>query len=74
MEQIQILNRDQLIQLAGLAAGADSQYLLVTQVVPEDITKVMAPLLTPPLMVQRMVNGEWQRHAMTATGLHVETR
>ena len=44
MQMIEMLNRDQLIQLAGLAAGADDQFVMILQDLPETDT--------PPLLIR----------------------
>ena len=69
MKQIVLLNRDQLIQLAGLSAGSDSQYVIIIQEAPDDPTAPV-PLLMPPILVKREVSGQMQEFVMTATGLH----
>jgi hypothetical protein len=71
VQMIEMLNRDQLIQLAGLAAGADDQFVMILQDLPETDTP---PLLMPPIVVTRMVNGVEEQHVMTATGLHQQRK
>jgi hypothetical protein len=67
MEMIELLNRDQLIQLAGLAAGADQQFVMIKQNLPEQDTP---PILMPPILVSRMVNKEEEEFVMSSTGLY----
>jgi hypothetical protein len=66
MEQVVMLNKSQLIQLAGLAAGSDDTFVIVKQKVPEQREMWMFSVL----QVDRTISGEIEKRVMTATGIH----
>lgn len=68
-KQMVMLNKQQLIQLSGLAAGADGGTVIIEQT-PSGIK---SEFLASPLLITRFVKKEKEQYMMTWTGLYQKT-